>query len=155
EGSRSTLSSPTSLPASLSPTSGWTRLASATADGSLALPELSNDALNRVYNSGEAESLDLTSFGLTGKFLIYAPLKLGVRSVGVLVLLTSVLEEGTIEAVAGSVAVALERARFLREASHTEALRQSDELKSALLASVSHALRTPLTSMRAAADNLL
>src|SRR5262249_22928129 len=35
------------------------------------------------------------------------------------------------------------------------ALRQSDELKSALLASVSHALRTPLTSMRAAVDSLL
>jgi len=78
-----------------------------------------------------------------------------VRRVGVLVLLTSALERGTIEAVAGLVAVALERARFLREAGRAEALKQSDELKSALLASVSHALRTPLTSIRAAVDNLL
>jgi two-component system sensor histidine kinase KdpD len=85
----------------------------------------------------------------------YVPLKVGVRSIGVMVLTSSALERGTMEAVAGLVALALERARFLKEVSHTEALRQSDELKSALLASVSHDLRTPLTSIRAAVDNLL
>ena len=37
----------------------------------------------------------------------------------------------------------------------TEALTRSDELKSALLASVSHDLRTPLTSIRTAIENLL
>ena len=37
----------------------------------------------------------------------------------------------------------------------TEALTRSDELKSALLASVSHDLRTPLTSIRTATENLL
>lgn len=90
-----------------------------------------------------------------GHGLIYAPLKVGVRPTGVLVLAGPALERGTIEAIAGLVAIALERARFLREVSRTEALRQSDELKSALLASVSHALRTPLTSIRAAVDSLL
>lgn len=85
----------------------------------------------------------------------YVPLKVGVRSIGVMVLLSTHLERGAVEAIAGMVALALERAKFLQEVSHTEALRQSDELKSALLASVSHDLRTPLTSMRAAVDNLL
>jgi two-component system sensor histidine kinase KdpD len=37
----------------------------------------------------------------------------------------------------------------------TEVLKQSDELKSLLLASVSHDLRTPLTSIRAAVESLL
>jgi PAS domain S-box-containing protein len=37
----------------------------------------------------------------------------------------------------------------------SEALKKSDTLKSALLASVSHDLRTPLTSIRTAIDNLL
>lgn len=85
----------------------------------------------------------------------YAPLKVGVRSIGVVVLESSHLERGTVEAIAGLVALALERARFLEEVSRTEALRQSDELKTAILASVSHDLRTPLTSIRAAVDSLL
>ncbi|MGE0129826.1 MAG: ATP-binding protein [Blastocatellales bacterium] len=37
----------------------------------------------------------------------------------------------------------------------TEELKRNNEMKSALLASVSHDLRTPLTSIRAAVDNLL
>ena len=85
----------------------------------------------------------------------YAPLKVGVRVTGVMVLTASALKGGTIDAISGLVALALERARFLKELSRTEALRQSDQLKSALLASVSHDLRTPLTSIRAAVDNLL
>jgi two-component system sensor histidine kinase KdpD len=86
---------------------------------------------------------------------VYAPLKVGVRVTGAIVLYPGSLAEGTIEAISGLVALALERARFLKELSRTEALRQSDQLKSAILASVSHDLQTPLTSIRAAVDNLL
>jgi PAS domain S-box-containing protein len=41
------------------------------------------------------------------------------------------------------------------EVKRTEALRQSDELKSALLSSVSHELRTPLTAMKASVSSIL
>lgn len=41
------------------------------------------------------------------------------------------------------------------QASHAEALRQSERLKSALLDAVTHDLRTPLTSIKAAATTLL
>ena len=85
----------------------------------------------------------------------YAPLKVGVKPVGVMVLSSRDVERGTVEAIAGLVALALERARFLTEVRHTEALRQSDELKAAILASISHDLRTPLTSIRAAVESLL
>src|SRR5262249_14084319 len=139
----------------LQPSSRWSQLAAASSEAAHRPAALSIEALDRVFNSGEIESMDAADFGFPGKDLTYAPRNVGVRRVGVLVLVTPALESGTIEAVAGLVAVALERARFLREASRTEALRQSDELKSALLASVSHALRTPLTSIRAAVDNLL
>lgn len=41
------------------------------------------------------------------------------------------------------------------QASHTEALRQSEKLKSALLDAVSHDIRTPLTSIKASVTTLL
>lgn len=47
-----------------------------------------------------------------------------------------------------------ERARLLKEREDAEVVRRSDELKSALLASLSHDLRTPLTALTIAANNL-
>jgi len=119
----------------------------AAADSAIA-PVVSETLLREVFEKGELrldEREDRT----------YAPLKIGVRVTGVLFLSSAAIAPGTIEAISGLVALALERARFLKELSRTEALRQSDQLKSALLASVSHDLRTPLTSIRAAVDNLL
>lgn len=86
---------------------------------------------------------------------LYIPIKIGDSVKGVMVLISASPERGTIDAIAGLVALALERAYFLREVSRAEALRQSDELKSAILASVSHGLRTPLTAIRASIDSLL
>jgi two-component system sensor histidine kinase KdpD len=53
------------------------------------------------------------------------------------------------------IALAIERAALAREASHAAALRESDRLKDALLGSVTHDLRTPLASIKAAASSLL
>jgi two-component system sensor histidine kinase KdpD len=53
------------------------------------------------------------------------------------------------------VALAIERATLAREAAHAAALRESDRLKDALLGSVTHDLRTPLASIKAAASSLL
>jgi two-component system sensor histidine kinase KdpD len=52
-------------------------------------------------------------------------------------------------------ALALERARLAQEAAQAAVLARSDELKSALLAAVSHDLRTPLASIKAASTSLL
>ncbi len=49
---------------------------------------------------------------------------------------------------------AIEIERLAEEASHVEALREADRLKDAMLANVSHDLRTPLTSIRAAAAEM-
>jgi two-component system, OmpR family, sensor histidine kinase KdpD len=56
---------------------------------------------------------------------------------------------------ADQVALALRREALAREATMAEIARQSDLLKSALLDSVSHDLRTPLSSIRAAAGSLM
>jgi K+-sensing histidine kinase KdpD len=57
-------------------------------------------------------------------------------------------------ALAELAALARERDRMQAEAIEAEALRRSDELKTALLRSVSHDLRTPLTSMIVAGSAL-
>jgi len=51
-------------------------------------------------------------------------------------------------------ALGVERLRLEEEAEHAQALRESDELKNAVLASVSHDLRTPLTTIKALAHDL-
>jgi len=49
---------------------------------------------------------------------------------------------------------AIERAEFVEARKAAEVARRSEELKSALLASIGHDLRTPLTAIRVAASNL-
>ena len=49
----------------------------------------------------------------------------------------------------------IERARLRRESLQIELLKRTDALRAALLSSVSHALRTPLSSIKAAASSLL
>lgn len=130
----------------------WNRAAAA---GQAEFP-LSEDKMTNALRSGEISVFARGNGNIERHHsTTYAPLKVGVRSIGVLVLTSSLLEQSSVEAIAGLVALAIERARFLKQVSQTEALRQSDELKSAILASVSHDLRTPLTSIRAAVDSLL
>ncbi|HKP77442.1 MAG TPA: ATP-binding protein, partial [Longimicrobiaceae bacterium] len=51
-------------------------------------------------------------------------------------------------------ALGAERVRLAAEAERAEALREADRLKDALIASVSHDLRTPLTTIKALAHDL-
>src|SRR5215813_12981322 len=53
------------------------------------------------------------------------------------------------------IALALDRFALQQQAIHAEALRESDRLKDVLLGSVTHELRTPIASIKAAASSLL
>jgi len=64
-------------------------------------------------------------------------------------------ERQLLGAVATQLGAMVERLRLRREANEAEALRRTDELKSALLNAVSHDLRTPLASILASAGSLL
>jgi two-component system sensor histidine kinase KdpD len=60
-----------------------------------------------------------------------------------------------LDVLAAQVRLAVERARMVEQVAHAQALAESDRLKSALLAAVSHDLRTPLTVMKGATSTLL
>lgn len=64
-------------------------------------------------------------------------------------------ETRLLAAAADQIGQALEQDRLAAEAAAAEIARQSDALKSALLESVSHDLRTPLATIRAAAGTIL
>jgi two-component system sensor histidine kinase KdpD len=59
-----------------------------------------------------------------------------------------------LSALAYYAALGVERSRLTAEAERAEALREVDRLRSAFLASVSHDLRTPLTSIKAIANTI-
>jgi two-component system, OmpR family, sensor histidine kinase KdpD len=65
------------------------------------------------------------------------------------------LTRQTLEAIGTLTAVAIERARAVEQLGQTEAAREGERLRTALLDSVTHALRTPLTSIKASVTNLL
>src|SRR5262249_56129321 len=83
-----------------------------------------------------------------------APVRIGARTIALLAAGGRALEPGTRDAIAGIVAIAIERLQFLDERHGAELTRHRAQLASALLASPSHDLRTPLTAIPTAATHL-
>ena len=106
----------------------------------LSLPPPGADGHSTIFSDGHAVGL--------------VPLRLGARAVGLLAIAGRPIETGTLDAVGVVAAIAIERAQFLEDRESAEVARRSEALKSALLASLGHDLRTPLTAIRIAASNL-
>jgi two-component system sensor histidine kinase KdpD len=64
-------------------------------------------------------------------------------------------ETSMLATIADRLAVDLEQAALREEANRVEVLRRTDDLRTALLSSVSHDLRTPLAAIKASAESLL
>ncbi len=105
------------------------------------------DAYARTYAGHKTMTAGGTSVRLV-------PLRVGTKPIGVLAAAGRPVEAGTLDTLAGVAAIAIERAQFLEERKAGELTRQSEQLKTALLASIGHDLRTPLTAIRVAASNL-
>jgi two-component system sensor histidine kinase KdpD len=106
----------------------------------------------------EALELGLGTDGMVRSLLV--PLRVRNRVVGVLELVDQDLtrlnpaQRRFLAALAYYAALAVERVRLTAEAGRAEVLRETDRLKDALIASVSHDLRTPLTTIKALAHEL-
>ena len=87
--------------------------------------------------------------------LYFIPVRLGVRPIASLGISGSRLSRQTLDALGSLVAIAIERARAVEKLGETEAERQGERLKSALLDSIAHDFRTPLTSIKAATTSML
>jgi len=87
--------------------------------------------------------------------LSFMPVRMGMRSFGSIGITGTVLTRQTLESIGTLTAVAIERARAVEQLGQTEAAREGERLRTALLDSVTHALRTPLTSIKASVTNLL
>ena len=85
----------------------------------------------------------------------YVPVRLGVRSVGSIGVSGGELSRETQEAIGSLIAIAIERAGAVEKLGHAEASREGEKLRSALLDSVTHEFRTPLTAIKASVTGLL
>ena len=85
----------------------------------------------------------------------FIPVRMGVRPIASRGISGAQLSRQSVDAIGTLVAIAIERARAVEQLGHTEAERQGERLKSALLDSITHDFRTPLTSMKAAVTGLL
>jgi two-component system sensor histidine kinase KdpD len=119
-----------------------------------------------VYRSGPAidglESSDLQLICVRGEprfdavhQLAFMPLRMGMRVVGCMGVAGSLLSRQTLEAIGSLVAITIERAGAVEKLSRAEASRESEQLRSVLLDSVTHEFRTPLTAIKASVTSLL
>ncbi len=124
--------------------------------------------LNRpdIYRSGpasdglEVHDLQLASMRGEPKIdaengLAFMPLRMGVRVVGSMGVSGALLSRQTLEAMGSLIAIAIERAGTIEKLGRAEAARESEQLRSVLLDSVTHEFRTPLTAIKASVSSLL
>ena len=119
-----------------------------------------------IYRSGPTidglESRDLQLVCMRGEprfdsvhELAFMPLRMGTRVVGGMGVSGSMLSRQTLEAIGSLVAISIERASAIEKLSRAEASRESEQLRSVLLDSVTHEFRSPLTAIKASVTSLL
>jgi two-component system sensor histidine kinase KdpD len=123
------------------------------------------DALSaRIYESGDPVHVavervrdaffrDEDTFD-SGLETWFCALRVGIRPVGALALCGTQMRELSATTLASLVAIALERAHVLDKQYHAEAARQAEQLRSAVLDSLAHQFKTPLTVIRTASSGL-
>jgi two-component system sensor histidine kinase KdpD len=139
-------------------------VATATGASEAALYLIDGEKLYLSKGSGaeELQSLDLETAArlpritlVDGREWSLVPMRVGVRPRGVLAIKGGSISEATLEALGGVVSIGIDRAEALENVARSEASRESDRLRTALLDSITHELRTPLTAIKASATALI
>jgi two-component system sensor histidine kinase KdpD len=91
----------------------------------------------------------------TARGIATSPVRFAGRTLGSMALVGAVPSAQTVRAIVNLVAITIEKARALEDASHAEAARHNEQLRAALLDSLAHDIKTPLTSIKAAVTSLL
>jgi len=121
------------------------------------------DVKDTIYRSDPSANPDVGTLRTTfarGEMTVdahasYIPLRTGVRTTGTLAVSDPTLSRETLEAVGSLIGIAVERVRAVDEVTRTRAMQENERLRSALLDSVTHEFRTPLTSIKASVTTML
>lgn len=119
-----------------------------------------------VYRSGpetrELDAAQLQAVAARGEPLVDAekalalvPLRFGVKSVGAIGISGAELSHESLDALSTLIAISIERTQAIENVGKAEAARENEKLRSAILDSIAHDFRTPLTAIKASATSLL
>lgn len=118
-------------------------------------PTVYRSSLDAAFEESVLRSTLLRGEPITQGAVSYVPLRLGMRTVGALGIAGADLSRATLDALGSLAGLAIERARALEALSKNRAEQEHERLRTALLDSVTHEFRTPLTSIKASVTTLL
>ena len=118
-------------------------------------PTVYRSSLDAPFEESVLRSTTLRGEPITQGGVSYVPLRLGMRTVGAIGISGEDLSRATLDAVGSLAGLAIERARALEALSKNRAEQEHERLRTALLDSVTHEFRTPLTSIKASVTTLL
>jgi two-component system sensor histidine kinase KdpD len=118
-------------------------------------PTVYRSSLDAKFEESVLRSTLLRGEPITQGGVSYVPLRLGMRTVGALGVTGDELSRETLDALGSLAGLAIERARALEALSKNRAEQEHERLRTALLDSVTHEFRTPLTSIKASVTTLL
>lgn len=118
-------------------------------------PTVYRSLLDAPFEESVLRSTLLRGEPITQAGVSYVPLRLGMRTVGALGVTGDELSRETLDALGSLAGLAIERARALEALGKNRAEQEHERLRTALLDSVRHEFRTPLTSIKASVTTLL
>ncbi len=118
-----------------------------------------NELAVMAWVAGHGVPAGLGTDTLPGASALYLPLKGSERTIGVLAFkpnasIRDISQRQLLDTFANGLGLALERAMLAKESNDARVLAEAERIRSTLLSSISHDLRTPLTSITGAASTL-